>query len=118
MLVNEFWLEVLNNGPEARVAILEAYMNQMMEGIDFQIEGDMFRHGQSAGNGVSDNRQASINGISEAVNDGVTPSWDGNVFPTYGGRPAMEPSPHRSTRPRYGWAIRTATPPRRTTRSC
>lgn len=83
ILVEEFSLEVLNNGPEARVSILESYMNQMMEGIDFQIEGDMFRHGQSAGNGVSDDREASINGISEAVNDGVTPSWDGNVFPTY-----------------------------------
>ena len=84
-LVNDFVVEAQNKGPEARVALLEAYLNQMMEGIDFQIEGDMFRHGQAAGNGVSDNRLASINGMSEALNDGVTPSWDGNVFPTYGG---------------------------------
>ena len=83
ILVNEFTISVLNTGPEARVKILEAYLEQMLEGIDFQIEGDMFRHGQAAGNGVSDNRLASINGISEAANDGVTPSWDGNVFPTY-----------------------------------
>lgn len=83
ILVEEFSLEVLNTGAEARVSILEAYLNQMQEGIDFQLEGDMFRHGQAAGNGVSDDRLASINGISEAVNDGVTPSWDGNVFPTY-----------------------------------
>jgi hypothetical protein len=83
ILVEEFSLEVLNSGPEAKVSILEAYLNQMQEGIDFQLEGDMFRHGQAAGNGVSDDRLASINGISEAVNDGVTPSWDGNVFPTY-----------------------------------
>lgn len=85
ILVNEFTIDVLNNGPEAKVSILEAYLNQMQEGIDFQWEGDMFRHGQAAGNGVSDDRLASINGISEAVNDGVTPSWDGNVFPTYAG---------------------------------
>lgn len=83
ILVEEFSIEVLNTGPEARVGILEAYLNQMMEGIDFQLEGDMFRHGQAAGNGVSDDRLASINGFSEAINDGVTPSWDGNVFPTY-----------------------------------
>jgi hypothetical protein len=86
ILVEEFSLEVLNTGPEAKVSILEAYLNQMQEGIDFQLEGDMFRHGQAAGNGVSDDRLASINGISEAVNDGVTPSWDGNVFPTYSGQ--------------------------------
>jgi hypothetical protein len=83
ILVEEFSLEVLNTGSEARVGILEAYMNQMMEGIDFQLEGDMFRHGQTAGTGVADDRLASINGFSEAINDGVTPSWDGNVFPTY-----------------------------------
>ncbi len=83
ILVEEFGLSVLNSGPEAKVKILEAYLEQMMEGIDFQLEGDMFRHGQAAGNGVTDNRLASINGFSEAMNDGVTPSWDGNVFPTY-----------------------------------
>ena len=85
-LVNDFVIEAQNKGPEARVALLEAYLNQMTEGIDFQIEGDMFRHGQASGNGVNDNRLASINGISEALNDGVVPSWDGNVFPTYGGQ--------------------------------
>lgn len=86
ILVEEFSISVLNKGPEARVKVLEAYLEQMMEGIDFQLEGDMFRHGQSAGSGVSDNRLASINGISEACNDGVTPSWDGNVFLTYSGQ--------------------------------
>ena len=65
-LVNDFVIEAQNKGPEARVALLEAYLNQMTEGIDFQIEGDMFRHGQASGNGVNDNRLATINGISEA----------------------------------------------------
>ncbi len=86
LLVEEFQIKVLNRGPNARIKLLEAYLEQMMEGLDFQIEGDMFRHGQSAGAGVADNRLASINGFSEAINDGVTPSWDGNVFPTYGGQ--------------------------------
>jgi hypothetical protein len=27
-----------------------------------------------------------MNGISEALNDGINPSWDGNVFTTYGGQ--------------------------------
>jgi hypothetical protein len=86
ILVEEFGLSVLNSGPEAKVKILEAYLEQMMEGIDFQLEGDMFRHGQAIGTGVSDNRLASIDGFANAMNDGVTPSWDGNVFPTYSGQ--------------------------------
>src|SRR5215469_2406963 len=36
--VEEFGVTVLNNGPEARVGILEAYLEQMLEGLDFQIE--------------------------------------------------------------------------------
>jgi hypothetical protein len=86
ILVEEFSLEVLNTGPEARVSILEAYLNQMQEGIDFQLEGDWFRHGQASGSGVADDRLASINGASEAINDGITPSWDSNVFPNYSGQ--------------------------------
>lgn len=86
ILVNEFTIEVQNKGDAARVSLMEAYINQMMEGIDFQLEGDGFRHGQQAGNGVSDDRLASINGFSELMNDGITPSWDGNVFPTYSGQ--------------------------------
>jgi hypothetical protein len=82
--VEEFGLEVLNTGPNARVGLLEAYLEQMLEGLDFQIEADMFRHGQDLGPGVTDARIYSINGFSEAMNDGVTPSWDGNVFQTYG----------------------------------
>ena len=84
--VEEFSIQVLNTGANARIGLLEAYLEQMLEGMDFQIEGDMFRHGQASGPGVSDNRINSINGFSEAINDGVTPSWDGNVFITYGGQ--------------------------------
>ena len=84
--VEEFSIQVLNSGMNARVGLLEAYLEQMLEGLDFQIEGDMFRHGQAAGPGISDSRINSINGFSEAINDGVTPSWDGNVFATYGGQ--------------------------------
>ena len=83
--IEEFELSVLNTGPAARVGILESYLEQMLEGMDFQIEAAMFRHGQAAGPGVSDNRTDAIDGLSNAINDGVTPSWDGNVFLTYGG---------------------------------
>ena len=82
--IEEFELEVLNRGPNARVGILETYLEQLIQGLDFQLEADMFRHGQAIGAGVADDRTNSINGMSEAINDGVTPSWDGNYFPTYG----------------------------------
>jgi len=42
------------------------------------------RHGQASSTTVTDNRPKEINGWAEAINDGVTNSWDGNVFPTYG----------------------------------
>jgi hypothetical protein len=44
---------------------------------------DFYRHGQNI---TGSNRSIFINGITEALNDGVNPSWDGNVFTTYGGQ--------------------------------
>jgi hypothetical protein len=59
-------------------------MENMVEMINTMIEMDSFRHGQSAGTGIADNRVLDSNGLSEALNNGVDPSWDGNYFTTYG----------------------------------
>jgi hypothetical protein len=44
-------------------------------------------HGQSAGGGVIGNRPQAINGWIEALNDGITPGWDGSIFTSYGNQP-------------------------------
>lgn len=76
---------VVNSGPAMIANQYQIMMEAMVQTINTMIEMDSFRHGQAAGTGVSDNRILDSNGLSEALNNGVDPSWDGNVFPTYGG---------------------------------
>ncbi len=44
-------------------------------------------HGQASASGIVGNRPNAINGWIEAVNDGITPGWDGSVFTSYGNAP-------------------------------
>jgi len=63
--------------------------------ISAQLEVAMWRHGQAL---AGDDRSAEINGIEEALNDGLTASFGGNLFATYGGEaratvaPALTPA--------------------------
>lgn len=84
--LEEFQLKVLNAGPEAKVDLYELYIETLTKGLNTDTEIDWYRHGQQNGTGVTDNRVLNMNGMSEALNDGVTNSWDGNYFPTYGGQ--------------------------------
>lgn len=74
-------IQVRNKGEAAVFKLLDARMKNSMMSLTTIIALDAWRHGQALAN---DNRSININGISEALNDGVSPSWDGNVFPTYG----------------------------------
>jgi hypothetical protein len=84
--LEEFQLKVLNAGPEAKVDLYELYVETMTKGLNTDTEFDWYRHGQINGGAVTDNRINAMNGLTEALNDGVTNSWDGNVFTTYGGQ--------------------------------
>lgn len=75
---------VINSGPAMIANQYQILMENMVEMINTMIEMDSFRHGQASGTGVADNRILNINGLSEALNNGIDPSWDGNYFPTYG----------------------------------
>lgn len=77
-------LEVLNKGPLAVFSLIDTDLANAMHTISAIVAIAMARHGQVTGTGISDNRPKEINGWAEAINDGVTPSWDGNYFPTYG----------------------------------
>lgn len=84
--LNLWQTNVINNGPAAKVKIVDAYMQNAVQALNTDLAIDFYRHGQPQALGVNQNRQNNINGLSEAINDGVTNSWDGNYFTTYGGQ--------------------------------
>jgi hypothetical protein len=77
-------LEVLNKGPLAVFSLIDTDLANAMHTISAIVGISLARHGQASSSTVTDNRPKEINGWSEAINDGLTNSWDGNVFPTYG----------------------------------
>jgi hypothetical protein len=77
-------IQVNNKGPLAVFSLIETDLKNAVLSMSALIAIAMARHGQVAGGGVVDNRSTAINGWSEAINDGLTNSWDGNVFTTYG----------------------------------
>lgn len=77
-------IQVRNRGANAVFSLLDADMKNAMMTLTTIIAIAAWRHGQASGGSVSDDRSLEINGLSEALNDGVLPSWDGNIFTTYG----------------------------------
>lgn len=77
-------IQVRNRGANAVFSLLDADLKDAMMTLTTIIALAGWRHGQSAGGGVLDDRSLDINGLSEALNDGILPSWDANIFTTYG----------------------------------
>jgi hypothetical protein len=84
--LNLWQTNVLNAGPAGKVKWVDAYMANAVSSFETDFNIDFYRHGQASGGAVADNRIIFVNGASEACNDGVNPSWDGNVFINYGGQ--------------------------------
>ncbi len=78
-------IEINNRGPLAVFSLVEADMRTAMNTMNAIVEIAGWRHGQASGSTITDNRAKHINGISEILNNGIDNSWDGNVFPSYGG---------------------------------
>jgi hypothetical protein len=74
---------IQGSGPAVKIKEVDAYMTNAVQALNTDIAIDFYRHGQSIS---GSNRLIFINGMSEALNDGINPSWDGNVFTTYGGQ--------------------------------
>lgn len=74
---------IQGSGPAVKVKLVDAFMTNAVQALNTDIAIDFYRHGQSIS---GSNRLIFVNGVSEALNDGVNPSWDGNVFTTYGGQ--------------------------------
>jgi hypothetical protein len=76
-------IDVENRGPEKVFDIVRVHQEVMMMTMNENLAIEMYRHGQNA---TLDNRITSVNGLAEALNDGLNNSWEGNVFTTYGGQ--------------------------------
>jgi hypothetical protein len=84
--INLWITEVMNTGPAAAVSTYDAYMENAVQALSTDFNIDAYQHGQPAGTNISQNRVIYINGFDEALNDGVTPGWLGNLYTTYGGQ--------------------------------
>lgn len=71
-------IDVLNTGDLSVFSLLETDMANAYETISAIMALDIQQNGQIAP------RTININGWVEALNDGVLPSWDGNVYTSYG----------------------------------
>lgn len=71
-------ISVLNTGDLAVFSLLETDMANAYQTISTIIALDLQQ------NGVNGARAININGWVEAINDGFMPSWDGNIYTTYG----------------------------------
>lgn len=84
-MLETFSLSVQNKGPNARIELTDLYFRNGVAAISTNVEVDAYHHGQAAiTNQISDNGTLRVNGMAEALNDGVNNSWDGNVYVNYG----------------------------------
>lgn len=70
-------LQVLNKGPQRIFSLIEIDLKNAMDTISAINAIDFSLAGQGA-------RALNVNGWPEAINDGITPSWDGSVYASYG----------------------------------
>lgn len=79
-------LDVINRGDLAVFSLLNLDLATAMNSICANVAVALSLHGQPTGAGIVGNRPYDINGWIEAINDGITPGWDGSVFASYGGQ--------------------------------
>jgi hypothetical protein len=80
-------IQVLNKGPLAVFSLIDTDLRNAMNTISAIIAVAMSLHGQGSGTNITGNRPNDINGWIEAMNDGVTPGWEGSIFTAYGTAP-------------------------------
>jgi hypothetical protein len=80
-------IQVLNKGELAVFSLIETDLRNAINTISGITAVDLSLHGQATGTGIVGNRPNNINGWIEAVNDGITPGWEGSIFSSYGTQP-------------------------------
>jgi hypothetical protein len=71
-------IQVLNKGDLSIFRLIDIDMQNGIQTISAIIAVDLQLNGQLSG------RTLNINGWPEAINDGIVPSWDGNIYTSYG----------------------------------
>jgi hypothetical protein len=84
--VPEYLEQILveNVGELAAFSLVNTDLTNAMNTITGIVAIDLARHGQVAGGGVIGTRPNNLNGWPEALNDGITPGYDGSIFTSYG----------------------------------
>jgi len=72
-------IQVENKGELAVASLLDADMQNGIDTINEIYAIALAQSGQGS-------RSLAVNGWAELINDGITPSWDGTVYTTYGGQ--------------------------------
>lgn len=80
-------IQVLNKGPLAVFSLIDVDLRNAMNTISAIVAVAMSLHGQASGTNITGNRPNDINGWIEAINDGVSPGWEGSIFANYGTAP-------------------------------
>jgi hypothetical protein len=83
-------LEVELAGPRAAFSVIRTDMAQASLTMSAILEIAAFHHGQAL---AGDDRSMEMNGLEEALNNGTTASWAGNIVPSYGGQTRTDVSP-------------------------
>lgn len=71
-------VQVLNKGELAAIDLLKGRVNQSFMSLGAFVSIMTYLNGIQAG------YQSQVNGMTEALSDGVNPSWDGNTYNLYG----------------------------------
>lgn len=78
-------IQVLNVGPLAFFSLIDEHMSNAIQTLNAIIAIAGAQYGQGAAATITPGRSTAINGWDEALNDGISPGWEGNIYPTYGG---------------------------------
>jgi hypothetical protein len=83
-------LEVEQVGPHAMFSRVKLDMSTAALSMSSILEIAFWHHGQNL---PADDRSAELNGLEEALTNGVDATWTGNVFPSYGGQTRVDVAP-------------------------
>lgn len=86
VVINATVTDVYNMGPYKIFDILKQKYDNAANSLDSKFAAAIFNHGQPRQTTVAQDRTKELNGFAEAINDGLTPSWTGDIFTTYGGQ--------------------------------